>query len=532
MTGVRPRTRPVQPVASSRRSRTNSASRASCGLEVELLEPAAKCSRTASAARSAPSIRSRVPSSSSSASRSTWTTASRAPRRDDDEVAVPGRELLERREQLLALRSALRRGATRCSASRVGRSSPSSLTSSAALASAARSRTPSSSARRRAGRARTPGRDRRPARPRAAPARRSGRLRVEQPREPVEPPRRAPARAPSAPPRAAPARAPRPPRGSPAPTAAGTGRAGSASGSSPAAGPRSSATRTIDRVRRRLLEVLEQRVGGVLVHPVGAEDEVDAPVRASNGRMCRSRRSSRIVVDPDLVAERLEHVQVGMRAPLDPRRVAEQLPGERERRRAASRPRGGPWSRYACAGPSASAAREQALRLLPAQASRSKLSTDEGRDLVGGTRPVDARRCAAGRPRRARGRPGRRGRGSRPPRARSGPGRRRSAAARRGVDEQEEGGVGEQAADDGEVQLEHPVEPEPAGDALVGERRVDVAVADDVRAALERRPDHLAPRAPHAPPRRAPPRPTARSPARRAPARGRARRAPSRRARA
>ena len=34
------------------------------------------------------------------------------------------------------------------------------------------------------------------------------------------------------------------------------------------------------------------------------------------------------------------------------------------------------------------------------------------------------------------------------------------------------------------------VDAEPARDSLVGERRVDVAVADDVRAALERRPDH------------------------------------------
>ena len=68
---------------------------------------ARQVSRTASAARSAPSARSRVASSA----------AARAGRRgrpplgadgDDDEVAVPGGELLERREQLLALGAALR----------------------------------------------------------------------------------------------------------------------------------------------------------------------------------------------------------------------------------------------------------------------------------------------------------------------------------------------------------------------------------------------------------------------------------------
>ena len=66
---------------------------------------------------------------------------------------------------------------------------------------------------------------------------------------------------------------------------------------------------------------------------------------------------------------------------------------------------------------------------------------------------------------------------------------------------------------------------EPARDALVGERRVDVAVADDVGAALERRPDRPARRARRARPRRAPPPPTASSSARGGRARARARRA-------
>ena len=55
------------------------------------------------------------------------------------------------------------------------------------------------------------------------------------------------------------------------------------------------------RVRRRLLEILEQRVGGVLVHRVGAEDEIDAPRRlegphvqvAAQRRGCRRCGSGR-----------------------------------------------------------------------------------------------------------------------------------------------------------------------------------------------------------------------------------------------
>jgi hypothetical protein len=43
---------------------------------------------------------------------------------------------------------------------------------------------------------------------------------------------------------------------------------------------------------------------------------------------------------------------------------------------------------------------------------------------------------------------------------------------------------------DGPVQLEHIVDTETARDALVSERRVQIAVADDIRAALERRCDH------------------------------------------
>ena len=46
-------------------------------------------------------------------------------------------------------------------------------------------------------------------------------------------------------------------------------------------------------------------------------------------------------------------------------------------------------------------------------------------------------------------------------------------------------------ADRGQVEVEHGVDPEPTRAALVGDRRVDVPVADDDGAARERRPDHL-----------------------------------------
>ena len=59
------------------------------------------------------------------------------------------------------------------------------------------------------------------------------------------------------------------------------------------------------------------------------------------------------------------------------------------------------------------------------------------------------------------------------------------------VEQEQERAVGEQPADGVEVELEHALEAEPAPDALVRDRGVDVAVADDRGAALERGPDHL-----------------------------------------
>ena len=75
-------------------------------------------------------------------------------------------------------------------------------------------------------------------------------------------------------------------------------------------------------VRRRLLEVLEQRIGRLFVQRVRPEDEVDAPIRLEGPHVqVAAQLADR--VDPDLVAERLEHVQVGMRAALDASRVTE-----------------------------------------------------------------------------------------------------------------------------------------------------------------------------------------------------------------
>ena len=68
-------------------------------------------------------------------------------------------------------------------------------------------------------------------------------------------------------------------------------------------------------------------------------------------------------------------------------------------------------------------------------------------------------------------------------------GRARALGGGLTVDEQDERAVGREIGD-GDVQLEHTVDAEPARDALVRERRVEVAVAHDVRARGERRPDH------------------------------------------
>src|SRR5204863_9087972 len=74
----------------------------------------------------------------------------------------------------------------------------------------------------------------------------------------------------------------------------------------------------------------QQRVGGVLVHRVRTEDEIDAP-RRLEGAHVQVAPQRPDVIDPDLVAERLQHIQVWMRPALDACAVAEQRGGEEKR---------------------------------------------------------------------------------------------------------------------------------------------------------------------------------------------------------
>src|SRR5207253_6324025 len=73
-----------------------------------------------------------------------------------------------------------------------------------------------------------------------------------------------------------------------------------------------------------------ERVGGVLVQGVGAEDEVDTPV-GFEGPHVQVAAELPDVVDPDLLAEGLEQIEVGMAAALDAGMVAEQLGGKAPR---------------------------------------------------------------------------------------------------------------------------------------------------------------------------------------------------------
>ena len=105
-----------------------------------------------------------------------------------------------------------------------------------------------------------------------------------------------------------------------------------------------------DGVRRRLLEVLEQRVGGVLVHRLGAVDEVDAAVGLERPHVQVAAELAD-VVDADLVADRLD---AGRGRDARRARRGRGLRSARRRtrwRRARLPTPDGPWKRYACAGP-------------------------------------------------------------------------------------------------------------------------------------------------------------------------------------
>ena len=94
-----------------------------------------------------------------------------------------------------------------------------------------------------------------------------------------------------------------------------------------------------DGVRRRLLEVLEQRVGGVLVHRLGAVHEVDAAVGLERPHVQVAAELAD-VIDADLVPDRLDEVDVWMRAALDAAVITDQLAGERDGGRALADARG------------------------------------------------------------------------------------------------------------------------------------------------------------------------------------------------
>src|SRR5262249_23551677 len=75
---------------------------------------------------------------------------------------------------------------------------------------------------------------------------------------------------------------------------------------------------------RRLLEILQQSVGRILVQRVGAEDQIDAPFAFERTHVQIAPQLAHIV-DPDLLAERLEEVEIGMAATLGARAGARQV---------------------------------------------------------------------------------------------------------------------------------------------------------------------------------------------------------------
>ena len=232
--------------------------------------------RTSAAARSGAWPRSSATSALRSSRRSAWIVGALGAVRDDDEVAVPGCELLELSEQLLALGPPLHAldpllGISRRqvepghdhllpdpSPSAPRRSTASSRARDASAGWKAGSRYgPRAAAMIAARRSRTSGSISRLARSSRPPATLAIAVASASP--------------------SSGARAGEPRREPRAPRAGGTGRAGSASGSS-----RAAAELVGDQhercVERRLLEILEQGVGGVVVEQVRAEQEIDAAI--------------------------------------------------------------------------------------------------------------------------------------------------------------------------------------------------------------------------------------------------------------
>ena len=205
------------------------------------------------------------------------------------------------------------------------------------------------------------------------------------------------------------------------------------------------------------------------------------------------------LVDADHLPERLDHLQVGVRSV--PRRVARRraarrrtrarLPASRLRRGRGGGTRGrlrrrAPAASSRC-GPGwagASLTRPALIRdappARPALRSRPRPRFRRRRRIGRGTAP----RARGTRPPHAAATPARRARSDRG-RLPSAPQPRLPSRSTRIVR------VGNEPTDRGEVQLEHGLDAEATTCALVGDRRVEVPVGDDRRAALERRTDHL-----------------------------------------
>src|SRR5207244_309937 len=149
----------------------------------------------------------------------------------------------------------------------------------------------------------------------------------------------------------------------------------------------------------------------------------------------------------------------------------------------------GPWKRYACAGSSAIATRSSRF----ASACSGKLSNasmDLLCDLLGRVATVDGH-DAVGEHRRKLAVRAIDTAVEVPALAFDPVSRARPRGGGCGVDEDEKRPVGEEPTHRVVVQLQNAVDPEPTGDSLVRERRVDVAVADHVFSRLEGGLDHL-----------------------------------------
>ena len=195
------------------------------------------------------------------------------------------------------------------------------------------------------------------------------------------------------------------------------------------------------------------------------------------------------LVDADLVAERLDDVEIWVGEPLDAALVAQQFAGEAQG--------GAPLSHSRRAVEEVRVRRPFVERGRRAADCVCLLRKALERDLAPPSLslPAAARRRARppapGRSTPAHGRRSRPPAGTRHPRARCGPGPRPRWAASSASIVSRKVRSGRMPRIAFTFRVEHLVDAEAAGDALVRERRVEVAVADDVGAALERRPDDL-----------------------------------------